>query len=276
MRHRCLVLVTVILALAGSACAPGPKPTPTEDPGVAETRVAANVFATQTATAPTPTETPAPTRTPVMASSRPTAMPTSEAGVTSTLKSGWVEYQFKASKFAVAIPPSWEGIEPGSDTVDKLLAGSASQNPQLKTLFSSQQFRSQVAAGLKFYGLDLSPKALQAGFPASVNVMKVDLLVNLSLDSTSAVNLAAVKKMAVPDIPVTQRRVKLGNTDSVRLAYAMKTTDMFGEEITLAVTQYLAVNGKSQYVVTFVCARDMTKTYDPIFEKVAQSFRLLK
>jgi hypothetical protein len=71
-------LLLAILILLVVACAPTATPTP--DAKATETQIAANIFATQTASAPTatntPTDTPLPTDTPTLTSS-PTDTPTS-------------------------------------------------------------------------------------------------------------------------------------------------------------------------------------------------------
>jgi hypothetical protein len=66
-----LVLALLLAALVASACSPAPTPTPTPDAEATGTSIAANIFATQTASVPTATGTPTATNTPTL-----TATPT--------------------------------------------------------------------------------------------------------------------------------------------------------------------------------------------------------
>ena len=111
-------LMFALLLVAIVACAQAPVPTavptgpstsvpPTIDPHAVETRVAANIYATQTASAPTVTSTPV--NTPTRAATR-TPMPTDTPRPTNTpvptvvIPSGWKTYKDITGQFSFAYP----------------------------------------------------------------------------------------------------------------------------------------------------------------------------
>ncbi len=283
MKPLSLLFTLFVTGLAFAACAPAATPTPTPDAQATGTAIAASIFATQTAGAPTATETPTITDTPLPTDTpRPTATATpkptaaAEVVVTSTLESGWTLYAMQTSKFALALPPSWERLDLNPSALETGLGIVGEQNPKLKAMFSSQTVRGLAAAGIRFYGFDPSPESLASGSPTSVNVLKIGVGASFPLDSLVPLTLQQLKNIADPATPITHRRVSLSNVEAEEIKYQAKLTSVTGQQLPLMLTQFLMVDGTTEYVVTCGTASELATNEATVFEKIGQSFRLLK
>jgi hypothetical protein len=281
-RH--LLIFVLLVFLLGSGCSGEPEPTPD-----VEATVAAAVAATQTA-APTatPTETPVPTDTPIPTQT-PTPIPTdtpipspSEAPqpdggetATSTLDSGWILYEVTTESFAIALPPTWEQLDLSAAGMEDTLAVMGERNPEFGQFFSSQYLRGLLAAGIKFYGLDMSEESFANGFPTSVNVIKLDLGLDMPLDLFVNVNLQQVESLANPDYPVTHERIQIGDMEAEEFSYQAQITDPLGDSIDMWLNQYLLLDGPVAYVITLGGVPETEQTQAQTFHDIAQSFRLL-
>jgi hypothetical protein len=284
MRHFLFLFIVFAICFGSASCASSATPTP--DTQATETKIAANIFATQTANAPTATNTPTITNTPSPTSTpRPTltltpgatAVPiATEVVLTSTLPSGWILYELQTSKFALALPSEWKRLDLSPGGLENSLAVVGELNPNYKGVLSGQTLRNLITSGFRFYALDLSPEALSARFPVSVNVLKLDVGIALPLDSVVSLVLEQLKNTADSTVPITHRRVTLSNIQAEEIKYGAKLATLTGAPFIFMVTQYVFLNGTIEYVITFGSPREVTENYNPIFEQIAQSFRLLK
>ncbi len=277
------VLIATTLACAGPFAAPTPD---------LKATVAAALAATQTAQpTDTPIPTPAiarPTRTPTPTSASrlaktpaPDLTATSQAAeaptvLTSTLPSGWILYSLPDEGFEIALPAKWQQLDLGAGFLEKGLNIVTEQNPKLKNVLSSKTMMGLAAAGIKFYALDLSPESLEASFPASANVLKLDLGAKMSLDAYVALNLAQVKKYANTGTPITHRRVSLANVEAEEITYDVDMALLSAEPTTLKMVQYIAVDGTTVLVISLGCPVESSEAYTSAFEDIARTFRLIK
>ena len=132
VKHRILVSLWISAILV--SCGPSQAELDTQ-----ATKIAADIFATQTAEAPTPTPTFMPTSTPTFTpTSTPTPMPTSTSTSTPTiiatlppLPTGWRDHA--ASGFHIALPERWEAVdiqEEGIEAIWRLLEGVDNDSPR--------------------------------------------------------------------------------------------------------------------------------------------------
>jgi hypothetical protein len=242
-------------------------PTPTNTPLPTSTPLP-----TDTPT-PEPTATPAPTETPTSALPIP-ALGETNGILTSTLESGWIRYEVTAEQFAIALPPEWLQLDLNPEALADLLGIVGEQNPQFDELFSSQMLRALVAAGVKFYAIDLNPDSLVLDLPTTANIIKVDLGLEIPLDVFVNLNLTQIEDLASPDVPVTHRRVMLTNVEAEEFKYVAEITDITGRNITMMFTQYLLLDETVAYVVTLSAPAELADAYISTFEEIGQSFEL--
>ena len=120
----------------------------------------------------------------------------------------------------------------------------------------------------------MAAESVLSGLPPSVNVIKIELPFDLSLDDYIFINLKQIETMVGPDTPIAHQRVTLGNVDAEELEYEMTMTGVAGD-VTGKITQYLILDGQTAYVVTIVCLSEFAADYAPTFKDIGTSFRLL-
>jgi hypothetical protein len=113
-------------------------------------------------------------------------------------------------------------------------------------------------------------------FPTTMNVLKMDIGIALPLDILVILSLEQVKNIADSTVPLTHRRVTLSTIEAEEVKYGTKVAISTGEPVLIMLTQYLIVDGTTEYAVTFGTPPELSDKYSPTFEKIGQSFRLLK
>jgi hypothetical protein len=180
---------------------------------------------------------------------------------------GWPLYEQPADGFAMALPPGWTALQLGPKTLDQTLEQGLRSNPDLKA--REQSIRQQVAAGLKFLGLEKA----QGG--PNVSVFRTPLKGEVSLDLAAAEMLKEYEAMPTLERPIGRKRVRLKAGEAERFDVVMPVGVPGKGRERLAVTSYVLVRGQALYILTFTAAVGEVARYRPTFERVADSFHLL-
>jgi hypothetical protein len=106
--------------------------------------------------------------------------------------------------------------------------------------------------------------------------LKVDLGLEVPLDFYVSVNLVQVEKIADPEVPITHERVTLTNLEAEEIKYAAEYVNAAGEPVPVMLTQYLALEGGTAYIVTLATPTELADNYSTVFEQIGQSFQLLE
>jgi len=199
--------------------------------------------------------------------------PSAAAVITSTLENEWVLYELPQEGFALALPPEWLQITLNPATFEEALEIAGEQNPAIGKYLSSDSLRALMASGLKFYGMDTSLDALEAGFLANLNVLIMDIGFEAPLETYVALNLKQIEALATEGT-VEHERVELANLDAEKLTYEMSQMSVTGDAVQVTIVQYLALDGSTAYVVTMLAPTSLADDYVPTFEEIGQSFRL--
>jgi hypothetical protein len=187
-------------------------------------------------------------------------------------ENGWPLYEVKTEGFALSLPPDWRQFDMNPATFEAKLKETLTRNPQLESLLGS--LRQQVASGVKFFGFDEA--SMKTGFTTNVNVLRLPVPPGRTLDMEV---MAAVKQMeSLPTVakPIFHERLKMTTGDCERLRYQMTMKLPSGKDVSLAITQYVLIKDNDSYAVTLTTTSDQEAKYTPTFEKIGQSFRLLK
>lgn len=281
---RLTVIGGVAILILLSACGPSQAELDATSTGIAHDN-----FSTQTAQAPTatntPTDTPIPTATATATAkptltptTPPTATPTVEPGafITSTLENGWINYESQTDGFTIALPPEWIPINLNPDTLDDALAVSGELNPEIGGLLTSEKLRNLIAAGIKFYALEVSQESLNLGLPPSANLLMVDLGLELPLDLLVPASIQQLESIADPEIPIAHQLVTLSNHEAAEITYVTDVVGIGGDPVSMMLMQYIMVDGTMQYVLTLGAPAELADSYSDILKDIAKSFQLLE
>jgi hypothetical protein len=218
-----------------------------------------------------------PTNAPARAGAR-TSTPAAEKGrtgaaATATVEPGWTLYSDEVEGFSINVAPKWKRIDVDPETIDSALSVVADQNPGFKSMLS-EQVRSLTSAGVKFFAVDLAPEALGTGLATNMNVIRQTPPAKVSLDMFAEINTGVLENLDTVVGPVSHKRVNLGGTAAEKVTYGMEIKTASGKTVQMAGTQYYVLSGKDVYIITLCTSVDQAADYAPVFEKIAQSFRL--
>jgi hypothetical protein len=187
-------------------------------------------------------------------------------------ENGWPVYEVSTEGFALAIPPDWRELEIDPEKFEANRQAMLKQNPHLKALFGDP--RQKLAAGIKFYGLDES--SIKTGLMTSVNVIRSPSPPWTTLDSAVADVVKHLENLPTGSMQFSHNRVKMATGEGEKFRCTTTMLAPAGHTIVVASTQFVFVAGTSVYVLSMVTSAGREAECAAIFEKMGQSFRLMK
>jgi len=279
MKTRLLISIAVSIFLC-SACASGSS-APTSDFDATLEIALEQTIAAQPTNTSTVTPTQEPTITPVSTSTEiPTLTPTQAATdevksfSVETLDDGYSQYSYQEAGFSVSLPHNWEHLDLSADDLDQILSYAKETNPQLGDIYSSTYLRSLAAAGIKFMAVDTSVDSLSAGIPTSMNILVSELPIEISLDDYVEINIQQLRNMMGENLLITQERVPISVTEAEKITYELEMNDVFGKSHIVVFNQFLMLQGKTQYVLTFGTIKEYYDANMSVFSEIVQSFEI--
>ncbi|GAB4579965.1 MAG: hypothetical protein Fur0022_27040 [Anaerolineales bacterium] len=284
MKHSYFLILLVFLfaSLACQVGAPTVEPLPTVDN---EATIAAAVQATQAAQpTATPTPSPAPTQTPLPTETPPptepptlTPLPTGAVTAEAAI-ADWTRYDFWADGFSISLPNFWQPITTDQATMDNIMNAAGENNANIQAMFSSEYMQALVSQGIKLMALDTSRESLLSDAPTNFNLLSVELPINVDLDTLIDATLGQLEQMFSLSEPLERERVTLGadQLEAERLIYVVDQVNVIGQPITARLVQYIILDGKMQYVLTFSSNAEELDAPLPIFDEIAQTFDLIE
>lgn len=291
MKHWTIFLLVLVLAGLLMGCG-----------GDSEAEVAATVAAALAATQaamptatpisptntpePTATMTPLPTDTPT---SIPTAVPTSTATPTemptvaataapamiqTELETGEMLYELPAIGFAMTLPADWQVVDLEKLDMAEIFGSVAERNEQMESLFSSEAMQNLVAAGIRFYAINVSSESLSSSPPATVNLALEELPFALDAGQYATVAVAQIEKFFDLTSDIEQDVVALGDGEAARVRYTMNMVDTLGQSIEVLNTQYIVVDGMTVYIVTLSMPVGLVDDFWQPYAAAVERFRV--
>lgn len=200
-----------------------------------------------------------------------TPVPTS---VIVVVPNGWNEYAVPEAAFALSVPTAWQRLPIRADELDAALAEVHQSNPELAAALGANApnlFRN----GVKFWAFDLTPANQRADFATNVTVTRQALPSSVSFDSFVAVNLNQLNSLTTRNSEIVNERTTIGGQPAERLRYLLTLDNGDSTPIPAAITQYLVLNGRNAYVLTYAARTDLLDTYRSIFDQSAASMRFI-
>ncbi len=279
MKTRLFVSIMISILLC-SACDSGSSPSTSDLDATLEIALEQTIAAQPTETAPlpptkTPTITPLPTSTKIPTLTHtPAATDEVKSFTVETLDDGYSHYSYKDAGFSVSLPHNWEHLDLSADDLDQILSYANETNPQLGDIYSSAYLRSLAAAGIKFMAIDTSVDSLSAGIPTSVNILVSDLPIEIAFDDYVEINIQQLRTMLGENLLITQERVPISFTEAEKITYELEMNDVFGKSHIVVFNQFLILQGKTQYVLTFGTVKEYSDVNKSVFSDIVHSFEI--
>ncbi len=214
----------------------------------------------QPAPPPTPTTPPTPTAT----------VQSSGAGSEGQLE-GWTRYEQADEGFAISLPPGWQQMDLDPQTVRESMQNVLKDNPQMAEALG-EQAQSMAASGVKFWGFDMSDLSSDSPSVTNVNVLVTDVPENVTLDQYEQVNAEQLEQMATD---VKHERVNLPAGEAIKFTSTLGTSTQSGS-IQQSLTQYALLESGKSYIITFTTEASKLAGNAQTFQKIAESFELLR
>lgn len=187
-------------------------------------------------------------------------------------ENGWPIYEVPSEGFALAMPSDWREVEMNPDKFEANFREMLKQNPQLRSMFGDG--KQQSTSGVKFFGLEES--STKSGFTTYVNVVRQPCAPWTTLDSATTDLLKQLEAAPVVVKPFNHSRIKLEKGEGERFQYQVTMQTHAGQPVQISSTQLLVVTETNLYVLSLVVLAGKESQYNETFDKIAQSFRLMK
>lgn len=187
---------------------------------------------------------------------------------------GWNEYAVPENGFALSVPTTWQRLPVQTQELAAALQTIRQSNPELAQQLGDNA-DSLFAGGVRFWAFDLSPESQQAGFATNVTVTRQVLPNPVSLDTYVSINLNQLNALTTRNSDIVNERITLAGQPAERVRYLLALNPDNGATITAAITQYLVLNGRSAYVITYATRTNQSDRYNGVFEQSAASLRFI-
>jgi hypothetical protein len=200
-----------------------------------------------------------------------TPVPTS---VVVVVPNGWSEYAMPENGFALSVPVTWQSLPVKQQELDASLQTIRQSNPELAQALG-ENAQALISSGVKFWAFDLNAESQQAGFATNVTVTRQTFPNPISFDTFVSINLNQLNALSTRNSDIVNERTSLAGQPAERVRYLLTLERENEAPLTASITQYLIVNGRSAYVLTYATRTDLIGTYQSIFEQSASSLRFI-
>lgn len=200
-----------------------------------------------------------------------TPAPTS---VVVVVPNGWSEYALPESGFAVSVPTAWQRLPVKNPELAAALGSVRQSNPELAQALG-ENAEALLQSGVKFWAIDLNPETQQSGFASNVTVTRQTLPNAVSFDTFVALNLAQLDALTTRNSEITHERVLIAGQPAERVRYLLAMNREDDSPMLAALTQYLILNGRYAYVLTYATRSDLIAKYREVFDQSAASMRFI-
>lgn len=200
-----------------------------------------------------------------------TPIPTS---VVVVVPNGWSEYAMPENGFAISVPTAWQRLPVKMQELDAALGTIRQTNPELGNALG-ENAQTLLANGVKFWAFDVNAANNQIPFATNLTVTRQALPNPVSFDTFVSINLSQLNALTTRNSDIVNERTSLAGQPAERVRYLLTFDREEGEPVTAAITQYLVVNERGAFVLTYATRTDLNEQYRPIFEQSASSLRFI-
>ncbi len=200
-----------------------------------------------------------------------TPAPTS---VVIVVPNGWSEYALPENGFAISVPTTWQRLSVKQPELDSALETLRASNPDLANALG-ENAQTLAANGVKFWAFDLNSETAQTGFATNVTVTRQTFASPISFDTFVTVNLNQLNALSTRNSNIVNERTALAGQPAERVRYLLTVNRADEAPLTISITQYLVVDGRNAYVLTYTTRTDLIDQYRGVFDQSASSLRFI-
>ena len=232
-------------------------PTSTDTPIVTSTSTPTLTATFEPTWTPTPTATLTPTST-------PTLTLTNTSVSVNNLSEDW--YEHTSVEFAIGLPEQWEVVDIDQEGMSALMSLLSEYDPAWAELIGST-YENGTAAPYLLWAMDT--EKVENGY-ANVNIVKETLPFAAPI-SMMCSELDDQYAQAGINVIESDCSLEINNIPAARYIMSMSLGSM-----PMQMVQYLIMNGKDAWVLSFGVEEPGWLYYEPIFEDIAETFTILE
>lgn len=187
---------------------------------------------------------------------------------------GWSEYAMPENGFALSVPTVWQRLPVKAQELDAALQTIRTSNPELARVLGDSA-PTLLQNGVKFWAFDLNEETQQSGFATNITVTRQILPNPVSFDTFLSINLNQLNALTTRNSDIVNERTSLAGQPAERVRYLLTFNTDSEAPLTASITQYLVLNGRNAYVLTYATRTDLIEKYSGIFDQSASSFRFI-
>jgi hypothetical protein len=176
---------------------------------------------------------------------------------------GWMLYEKPAKGYEVALPSNWRQVDINAESIESLIEEGGLDGSEL-----AKSMRTWITTG----GPSFWAFEPQSNTWAEFRLTRMPNFASetLSLDEEAEQWAKSIK-------PSSRERVSLPAGEAERFDTVTQTTDeSTGKPVEMRQTVYLMVAEEGTYLLVFNVKGDQVPTYEPIFDRIARSFRVTR
>lgn len=200
-----------------------------------------------------------------------TPVPTS---VVVVVPNGWSEYAMPENGFALSVPTTWQRLPVQERELSASLQTIRESNPELAQALGDNA-PTLLHNGVKFWAFDLSAESQQTAFATNVTVTRQILPNPISFDTFLLINLNQLNALTTRNSDIVNERTSLAGQPAERVRYLLTLNNGNESPLTASITQYLVLNDRSAYVLTYATRTDLIDKYSAVFDQSAASLRFI-
>jgi len=187
---------------------------------------------------------------------------------------GWTQHTVPEQGFALAVPTTWQRLPVKAQELGAALETVRQTNPELANALGANA-EVLLKNGVKFWAIDLGLETQQAGFATNVTLTRQTLPDAVSFDTFVSVNLSQLYALTTRNSDIVNERIALAGQPAERVRYLLALNREGDSPMTAAITQYLVLNGRDAYVLTYSTRSDLLNKYRSVFDLSAASLRFI-
>ncbi len=183
-------------------------------------------------------------------------------------------FEVPDSGFSIEFSDEYEAVDPA----DNEMLQATIEDALSSNLFSGPVMAQLAASGIKLYAVNLSIDSLEATNPGSINIIRQELPIELTLEQLVTINDTQLGDILDMTSDITISETMLGDHTAAIFEYTANIPNATGQLVEQANRQYFLMDPddpKVAYIITAaVSAESLDEISDSLYQ-TAETFRLL-
>lgn len=173
------------------------------------------------------------------------------------------------ASFSINLPAGWTAVTASEEAFAQMRGENGSPS------FLTDEFvQALLASGLQMYAVNEAADSLSSGVPVSVQIIRRDAPVSLTLAELVADTANQLDNIVELTSDIEQSTVMLGEDEAIQISYVVRMKTAAGAETTVHNTQYYLMRGGDLYIITLEMEQALVDTYLESSRTAVETFKI--